>query len=90
MFDPKKWTIRKGSEEGTDNQRPTQLSRYAARQHDKHGRLKAPKCSVCNLLMRIIRRQAHPTRGPRYELQTFICPNCGHRSEATVASLGGS
>ena len=90
MFEPRKWTIRQGTAEQTDSLRPTQLRSYGTQSQDKHGRLKPPKCDICKIFMRIIRRQAHPTRGARYELQTFKCPTCGQGHDATVASLGGS
>jgi hypothetical protein len=91
MFEPKKWAIRESSEEQTGGLRSTQLRPlYATRQHDKHGRLRAPKCDICKIIMRIIRREAHPTKGPRYELQTFKCPTCGHTDHVTAVSFGGS
>lgn len=90
MFEPKKWTIRQGHEE-TDSLRPTQLRPlYGTRKHDKHGRLQPLKCDLCKVLMRIIRREAHPTRGPQYELQTFKCPTCGRGDVAIVQSRGAS
>ena len=74
----------------TDSLRPTQLRAHAVHVHDKHGRIKPPKCGVCKIIMRIVRREAHPARGPRFELQTFNCRTCGHVDYATVVSLGGS
>jgi hypothetical protein len=90
MFDPKKWTIPQGIDDQVGKLRPTQLFHKARRQDDKHGRLQRPKCDVCKILMRIIRRQAHPARGPLYELQTFKCPTCAHCTDVSVSSPGGT
>jgi hypothetical protein len=35
-------------------------------------------CDKCGEAARVTRRTPHPTRGPKYELQTFLCPKCAH------------
>jgi hypothetical protein len=37
-----------------------------------------PKCERCGDETRLSRRRPHPTRGSRYELQSFTCPKCRH------------
>jgi hypothetical protein len=55
----------------------------------KYGsRLSAPKCESCGSGMRIKRREAHPELGPKYELQTFACINCGHLRTRKAESPG--
>jgi hypothetical protein len=38
--------------------------------------------------MRIIRREAHPTDGPGFELQTFTCSKCSHTQQISVETPG--
>lgn len=55
----------------------------------KYGsRFSAPKCDSCGSGMRIKRREAHPELGPKYELQTFACINCGHLGTRKAESPG--
>ncbi len=55
----------------------------------KHGsHLFPPKCIGCGLSMRIRRRQAHPERGPQYELQTYACVRCGQIQQRDAATPG--
>jgi hypothetical protein len=42
-----------------------------------------PLCAACAKPMRLIRREPHPTRGPKYELDTFEC-SCGHTEAEDV------
>jgi hypothetical protein len=58
--------------------------------HAKHGLNKRPKCALCKVVMRLTRRDAHPTRGPRYELQTYTCSKCGHVERANTESPGAA
>jgi hypothetical protein len=37
-----------------------------------------PKCERCGDQTRLSRRRPHPTRGSRYELQSFTCVKCRH------------
>jgi hypothetical protein len=37
-----------------------------------------PKCEKCGTQTSLTRRTPHPTRGARYELQSFTCRKCGH------------
>jgi RNase P subunit RPR2 len=55
----------------------------------RYGIKKRMVCALCRAPMRITRRSAHPTRGPKYELQTFTCPKCGHVQKRETASPGG-
>jgi hypothetical protein len=43
-----------------------------------------PRCSRCNLSMRLSRRQSHPALGPSRELQTYTCATCGNIHTATA------
>jgi uncharacterized protein YlaI len=54
----------------------------------KHGSHKRPKCIVCGRFMKLKRREAHPIRGPKYELQTYDCPGCGNSVGVNVATPG--
>jgi transcription elongation factor Elf1 len=64
--------------------RPTQRRQLPA----KHGERQRQICGLCGKSMRITRRQAHPSRGPQYELQTFTCPRCSNVQQVSAASLG--
>ena len=55
----------------------------------KHGsHLHPPKCDACGYGMRIKRREAHPELGPKFELQTYACINCGHLRKRDTESAG--
>jgi DNA-directed RNA polymerase subunit RPC12/RpoP len=49
-----------------------------------------PKCTDCGISMRIKRRQAHPERGPAYELQTYACVRCGQIRQRDAATPGAA
>jgi hypothetical protein len=53
----------------------------------KHARSLPAKCNICGRRMTIIRREAHPERGGKYELQTFAC-KCGQILKRTASSPG--
>jgi len=68
--------------------RPTQLRAYGTQTSAKHGTNKRQRCVRCQLVMKLTRREAHPSHGPSHELQTFICGKCGGVVQASVASPG--
>src|SRR5258708_2311001 len=49
-----------------------------------------PRCLGCGISMRITRRQAHPERGPAYELQTYACIRCGQIRQRDAATPGAA
>ena len=58
-------------------------------ENPKHGsHLFPPKCAACGLSMRIKRREAHPERGPKFELQTYVCARCGQTEKRDAATPG--
>jgi hypothetical protein len=59
-------------------------------QKPKHGANRHPKCDICGTSTRLKRREAHPARGPKYELQTFTCTKCGHVQQRDAASPGAA
>ena len=54
----------------------------------KHGASATQVCKQCGSRMRISRREQHPTRGPKHELQTFVCPACQHVQHRDALSPG--
>ena len=43
-----------------------------------------PACEQCAGLTRLLRREPHPKLGPKYELDTFECPSCGHKQTRDI------
>jgi hypothetical protein len=54
----------------------------------KHGAGAALFCEICGTRMRISRREQHPNRGPKHELQTFTCPRCMNTQQREASSPG--
>lgn len=77
----------------SDGLRETQLLRGRPhldnkRERSKYGVNRHPKCDECGGSTRLTRREEHPVRGPKYELQTFTCVKCGHVQQRDAASPG--
>ena len=70
--------------------RLTQFRTNQPHQEPKHGAITRPRCADCKSFMKLTRREAHPTRGPNFELQTFICGKCAGVEYACAASPGAS
>ena len=85
----------KPSDSAGGNLRETQLTGSWSHlnkqaQKPKHGANRHPKCDICGTSTRLKRREAHPSRGPKYELQTFSCVKCGHVQQRDAASPGAA
>jgi uncharacterized protein with PIN domain len=71
-----------------DRLRPSQLRSYPLRIQAKHGENQRQRCEDCKVVMRVMRREAHPILGPLHELQTYICAKCGAVKQVTTESPG--
>jgi hypothetical protein len=58
----------------------------------KHGPRKNIPCEACAGATTLTRREAHPTRGPGYELQSYTCRrrNCSHVTQVVVETPGAA
>ena len=83
------WTTSSPEASEPERLRPTQLRTWGAQTRAKHGVNKRPKCGTCKIVMKLVRREAHPSRGARCELQTFTCSKCRHIEQASTESPGG-
>jgi predicted Zn finger-like uncharacterized protein len=70
---------------------PNCQSRYKFDEGKLGDRPKAKtRCSKCGSASKIKSREAHPERGPKYELQTFACPECGATDTREVYTPGAN
>jgi hypothetical protein len=83
------WTTSSSGPSEPDRLRPPQLGTWGVQTRAKHGVNKRLKCGICKIVMKLVRREAHPARGPLYELHTYACAKCGHIEQASTESPGG-
>jgi hypothetical protein len=57
--------------------------------HERQTIMDRNRCEKCGGRTYLSRREPHPTRGPKHELQTFRCASCEHQQERD-ADVNGS